>query len=345
MRPRFLSRARPAFTLIELLVVIAIIGNLIALLLPAVQKIRDAAARIQCANNLKQMGLACHNYHDSYGKLPPYSTGALASESPTIQASAHYLLLPYVEQGNLYQQGAVNGITSSWSVRTGVVKTYYCPRDNSTADGRFSGADTSDARLSVGGVGFGVTNYAFNAQLSTKTLPQITDGTSNTVLFGERMGHCNGVNFPCRGCTPNLLTTSYTFSIWARGPWVRGTSPWLDGVGANSDAWWDNPVFDSPTTPPNPCSGGICGPRSDPNFRQNWNGGVINPGGIQAQPVPGACDYRRLQCLHGSVMNTALADGSVRTVSASISAYTWQAVCGPTDGLIPGTEWKGSPGA
>jgi prepilin-type N-terminal cleavage/methylation domain-containing protein len=325
-------RARSAFTLIELLVVIAIIGILIALLLPAVQKIRDAAARIQCANNLKQMGLAAHNYHDANGKLPAYSTGGLASDSPAVQASAHYLLLPYVEQGNLYQQGFVNGVAVSFNVRTGVVKTYYCPKDSSTADGRFDGADDSNTRLSVGGVGYGVTNYAYNAQLSTKTLPQITDGTSNTVLFAERMGHCNGVNFPCTGCTPNLLTSSFTFSIWARGPWTSTTSHWLDGVSSNSDAWWDNPVFDSPSTG--------YGPRSDPNFRQNWNGGVVNPGGIQGSPIPFACDYRRLQALHGSLMNTALADGSVRSVNASISAYTWQAVCGPTDGLIPGTDWN-----
>ena len=120
-------------------------------------------------------------------------------------------------------------------------------------DGRFTGSDLTNARLSLNGVGYGVTNYAYNGQVGSgggMGLGKIPDGTSNTVLFAERMGHCMGVNFPRPGATPNLASTSFTFSIWARGPWVRWTSQWIDGVTTNSNAWWDNPVFDSPTTPP-----------------------------------------------------------------------------------------------
>ena len=347
---RATNPSRPAFTLIELLVVIAIIAVLVGLLLPAVQKVRAASMRMLCANNLKQIALACHSYQDTYGKLPKYATGGNPREDPKIQASAHFLLLPFVEQSNLYQQAVANGAVVSFLVRTGVVKTYYCPNDISTSEGRFSStesnetADLSNTRLEVNGLGFGVTNYAYNAQIGTgkMSLAQITDGTSNTVLFAERMGHCNGQNYPAPGANPNLATTSYTFSIWARGPWVTGSSEWPGTGTTNTDAWWDNPVFDSPpNSPANPteCGGGLCGPRSDPNFRQNWNGGVVNPGGIQRNPIPAQCDYRRLQALHGDIMNAALADGSVRTINANISASTWQIVCNPIDGLIPGSDW------
>jgi prepilin-type N-terminal cleavage/methylation domain-containing protein len=318
-----LPSRRPAFTLIELLVVIAIIAILIGLLLPAVQKVREAAARSQCQNNLKQLSLAVHSYHDANKSVPP--TSAVVG---TNTGTAHFFLLPYVEQAPLFQQAAGN----SFNVRTTAVPVFWCPTDSSTVGGRFT--QTTNARVSAGGVGYGVANYVINAQVGVYklTLPAIIDGTSNTVLFAERMGYCEGnPNYPQPGATPAF--TGFTYSIWARGPFVANVSVW--GAGAAGDiTYWDTPAFDVPTAH---------GPRSVATFRNPWpnqTDGHVNPGGIQGGVVPLGCDYRRLQCLHGSVMTVGLADGSVRMVQDAVSALTWQLACNPKDGQPLGSDWN-----
>jgi len=348
------------FTLIELLVVIAIIAILIGLLLPAVQKVRDAAARAQCQNNVKQLSLACHNYHDANGTMPPYSMA-----TTSLYGSAHFLLLPYIEQGNIYNQA--NGV--SWNVRTALVKTFACPVDPTAPNGAFSGDavnfpynSTAPARISVNGTPFGAATYAINGQVAaanmsnghpvsgSMTLPRITDGSSNTILFAERMAFCNGRLYPVAGGTPHLADGSVTWSIWTRGGKNTTNSNWADGApasplprAANTAApdgytWWDNALFDAPYRTPGTTNNGP-GPRTDPNFRQNWDGGVANPGGVQGSPRPFACDYRRLQAMHGNVMIAGLADGSVRSINANIGALTLMWAATPTGGEVMANDW------
>jgi prepilin-type N-terminal cleavage/methylation domain-containing protein len=181
-------RIRSGFTLIELLVVIAIIAILIGLLLPAVQKVRDAAARITSSNNIKQCSLALHTYGDAFNKLPPY-TGTNGSTTGTAQ----FFLLPYIEQDNLYKLVPPGG--NSLSVAGTVVKPYTAPNDPTGNNTSTYAAGNYAVNALAFGTPVGLTYSATPSYTSVTPVAvawpgAISDGTSNTVAFAEKKLNC-----------------------------------------------------------------------------------------------------------------------------------------------------------
>jgi len=202
-------KVRSAFTLIELLVVIAIIAILVALLLPAVQQAREAARRSTCKNNLKQLGIALHNYHDTHTVLPARTIGPAVNswasqDSDQSRWSGFVMLMPFLESGNLYDQimGAYAGpdSTASFPWSTGQVHwthdlTYLqCPSDVSSShqlgsvNYGFCSGDSYNAGLTKQPSGSTVVNVPFRGMFGYQTsvrFRDVTDGLSNTIAMGE----------------------------------------------------------------------------------------------------------------------------------------------------------------
>ena len=289
--------SRHAFTLIELLVVIAIIAVLIGLLLPAVQKVREAAARTTCQNNLKQLGVACHNYHDTCTGLPPAQTTMSVSTplpwpQPPFGGTTHYWILPYIEQGNLFQQA--NG--EAYNVRGNVVPVFVCPSDPTFPTNVVNSGQAERQ-------GFACTSYRVNYQVvgdgGRTLLASMPDDTSNSILFAEHYKNCD--------CGPGC----YTHTSWAHDSYAV----WLLS-GLKEYWWWDCPSFDNPYGNP-----------------------LSTNGVFQVAPAVGSCAYQKLQTAHTGGMQVALGDGSIRSVSASISFATWKQACNPKDGNPLGSDW------
>jgi len=306
-------RGRKAFTLIELLVVIAIIAILIGLLLPAVQKIREAANRMKCSNNLKQVGLAVHNYNDTYYQLPPLTSDERAPSTGNYRGGILITLLPYIEQDNLYKAATtvapapVNTwdpiVTGTTRVRMTPVKTYQCPSDFTLSNG-WSAAQVGgwmgtsySANFELFGT---VRTSGSNADSTTYTVANIQDGSSNTIMFAEQYTQHLGA-----GSGGNL---------WAY--------PGIDW------SWQWTPVFANRRT------------HGTTNFTVQPNNQVKNIYGTpQIKPTTAQADKRLPQTAHTSVIQVLLGDGSVRGVSGSITQLTWQRAITPDDGNVLGSNW------
>jgi prepilin-type N-terminal cleavage/methylation domain-containing protein/prepilin-type processing-associated H-X9-DG protein len=223
------SRPRSAFTLIELLVVIAIIAILIGLLLPAVQKVREAAARAKCTNNLKQIGVGLHNYHGVYNSFPP---GYRTNKTDTSIWGWGTDLLPYIEQENLYKllnpqgQTLMQAGTANFALLQSTIPGYICPSDTNT------GGNLNNNRLlgwAPAGQFAGISNYVvaggntdgslsggqavFTNDTGVNVL-QITDGSSNTFAAGERMTQQNS----------SSGTLNAYAALWCGGDTSSGTT-------------------------------------------------------------------------------------------------------------------------
>jgi prepilin-type N-terminal cleavage/methylation domain-containing protein len=328
-------RRRSAFTLIELLVVIAIIAILIGLLLPAVQKVREAASKTESSNNLRQIGLACHNADGQYKNLPPIfgtypktdwgaaynSGGGLAGWGPT-----PFLLLPFIEQDPLYKSTLIAWGPMNWYYEWSagppaynqVVKVYLNPSDpslpgsndyqgiahsgyaaNAQVFGRVSTSTPSPhgGRLLEYGANF--RGYP-NPVGSIRTT--FTDGASNTIMWAEKYARCG-----------------------------TGRSPANDWNGT----WWNYGWVQDPTWH-----------LGSPFFACDYQGtypNAIGPQSIfQNNPVPfdhPFCDPARAQSPRASGILVLLGDGSTRLISPGIDGGTWWAACTPAKGDMLSGEW------
>jgi prepilin-type N-terminal cleavage/methylation domain-containing protein len=306
-RSRFFGRPRLAFTLIELLVVIAIIAILIALLVPAVQKVRSSAATLQCKNNLKQVALALHNYHDANKVFPVGQANDFYSNTPNkwIRGCWAHFILPYLDQGSLYQAFEASVNNNGWALladkKDTIVAAYVCPADPNSPKTHTIDTNVcypSGATLMQGlhinyVVCSGSTVYGTGKNLngmffvqSRTHMTDVTDGTSNTLMLSEI---CISPDV-----TANDLRGRYSNS-WEGNNWFSTVNPPNTSV-ADVQQYQGQSTLQAPMTN----AGSAAGPAS--------------------QAFLAARSY------HSGLVNAALGDGSVRSISNSVNAAVYKAL-------------------
>jgi prepilin-type N-terminal cleavage/methylation domain-containing protein/prepilin-type processing-associated H-X9-DG protein len=336
---------RSGFTLIELLVVIAIVAILMGLLLPAVQKVREAAARITCANNLKQIGLALHNYHDTNQAFPqaykplPTPDPTAPPGTGTYGASAFTLILPYIEQDNVYRRIDVNRAALSAinmppanAAYSTPIKTFLCPSAPGQPTVDYSaelGRSFGNFGISVSyppGLVFGRTDYCPDAGMSADIpgininagasiicqppdgpvrIVAITDGTSNTIMIVEDAGR------PGWYGSKGLVTSAGSYTAGPNGPAPQGGGAWADPLNYNA------------TNGADPSGSGIAA-----------GGGFL---GIPPAPwscANGCSNDSEIFAFHSGGSNVLFGDGSVRFVRNGLTMNQMQALLSRAGGEV-----------
>jgi prepilin-type N-terminal cleavage/methylation domain-containing protein len=313
---------RRGFTLIELLVVIAIIAILIGLLLPAVQKVREAAARTQSQNNLKQIGLAAHNYVDVNKTLPPaFVRASSTANKGWIDGSWVVNILPYVEQDNLKR--VVDSSTATADQYYAITynqappKIFINPIDPSNANGAYTdgpwGVYSVTGYVANFAAAGGVIKNPSTGQPQTvnlRDIVQISDGTSNTWLYTERITVCLRAPQPFSGPSfgPNYVGDYYSIAPYANTGWYG----WMPVVN-----YWPDPA----------ASYVVTGAATRPQFGPTWNSRTAT------------CDYRLASSARPQGILVCMGDGSVKQVASGVSGDTWWAATTPAGGEVLGSDW------